>query len=447
MKKTISVVLLCLALLSTTFLAGCNKNSSGTKGDPTVTKDSVGYPNAKITLTWLPQEAFDSTNKPVADYEKKMAVEFVKKNPQVKIEVTAESVNIQDAMAKIMVQASSGNAPDLAALDSFTVSSYYKYLQPVDDVMATNNLKIDSWFPFAQKVMKPDSKTLAMWYNTDVRVLYYQKSLFPTVPTNWDDLITQMTALHKSGGYMFEYPAGQNETTSCDIWPWFWAQGGKIVDDSGKPVFNEGSNATDMLNTFNFIKKTVDIGITPTRVTTYMTDGDMSQDIAGGKVAAFVGGSWLATQLPAVLGKDVFDKTYAIANIPEVSGSTSTTCSGGWTYGVFTKDSTKRKLAAQFAIDTFISDAGMDGYNEASGNLPVRPDVYTKYNFFKSNSTVQQFSKALETSTVRPNAPIYNYLSTQFQVALANVIDGKSTPQAALDAMSKQVNSEYATKK
>lgn len=461
MKKSLCIMLALLILMSTA-LFGCGSGNtatnsstadssagssgSGTKGEPKVTNDTVGYPDSTVELTWLPQEAFDSPNKPVADYEKQKAIEFVKQHPEVKIKITAQTVNIQDAMAKLLIQAQSGSAPDLAAIDSFILPSYWKYLKPLDDVMAENNLALDSWFPFAQKLMKPEDKTLALWYNTDVRVMYYQKSLFSTPPKDWDELLTQMQELKKSGDYIFMYPAGKNETTSCDIWPWFWAQGGQIVDDSGKPVFNEGANKEYMLNTLNFLKKTADTGITPTRVTSFMTDGDMNQDVASGKVAAFVGGSWLATQIGAIIGEDTFQKEYALAAIPVKPGANTTTTSGGWTYGVFSDDDAKRKLAAQFAIDTFVGDKGVEGYCLASGNLPVRPALYDSIEEFKTDPIQQQFKDSLQIATVRPGVEIYNYISTEFQIAISDVISGAATPEKALDKMAKDVDAEYAEK-
>ncbi|MFA9381345.1 MAG: hypothetical protein ACERKO_09815, partial [Acetanaerobacterium sp.] len=92
MKRILSIILT-LSLLLSLVLTGCNTgdktnassitpaSADGDKGEPVVTNDSVGYPDATIELTWLPQEAFDSPNKPVADYMKSKAVEFVKNHP------------------------------------------------------------------------------------------------------------------------------------------------------------------------------------------------------------------------------------------------------------------------------------------------------------------------------------------------------------------------------
>ena len=385
----------------------------------------------------------DSTNQPVADYFKESAIKFVKEHPEVKIQITVQSTQINDAMAKLLTQAAAGNAPDLASVDSFVLPHYYDYLQPVTDVLEENNISLDSWFPFAQEMMKPEDEVLAMWYDTDVRALYYQKAVVENPPKDWDELISTMEELSKDG-YMFLYPAGKNETTSCDMLPWFWAQGGELLDESGAPAFDQGKNKEAMLGLFNFLKKTIDTGITPTRVTSFMTDGDMNEDVATGKVAMFVGGSWLATQIGAILGQDTFNETYGIANIPVVSGSDPSTCCGGWTCGVFTKDETKRKLAAQFAIDTYISDKGNVDYTTACGNLPCRETSYDLSDRFKDDPNAMAFRDLFQYGHVRPAATIYNFISTELQVAVADVINGNATPEQALETMAKNVDEEYS---
>lgn len=448
MKKKILAAVLAMAMAGS-MLAGCgageDKKSTDSKDgekEPTLTTDSVGYDDAEIEISWLVQEGFDTTNQPVADYQKEKAIEFVKKHPEVRIKITSAGSQYNDAMAKLLTQASTGTAPDVAVIDSFYLPQYYEYLQPVGDVLEENGIALDSWFPFAQELMKPEDEVLAMWYDTDVRALYYRKDLMDAPPKTWDELFSTMDGL-KGDGYSFLYPAGKNETTSCDILPWFWSQGGELLDDTGKPIFNEGENKEAMLNTLNFLHDTIDKGITPQRVTSYMTDGDMIEDIAGGNVAAFVGGSWLATQIGAVIGEDAFQEMYGITDIPCMGEETSTCC-GGWTYGIFTQDETKRKLAAQFIIDMFISDEGNVGYTTASGNLPCRETSYELSDRFKNDPNAMAFKDIFQNGHVRPAHTIYPFFSNEFQVAIADVINGSKTPEAALDNMAANVDAEYA---
>lgn len=443
MKKRSLSMVLALAMAASTIAGSVTAFADEDRGEPTLTTDGVGYDDATIEISWLVQEGFDTTNQAVADYQKEKAIQFVKEHPEVRITMSAAGSQYNDAMAKLLTQAATGTAPDVAVIDSFYLPQYYDYLQPVDDVLEENGITLDSWFPFAQEIIKPEDEILAMWYDTDVRALYYRKDLVETPPTSWDELFEVMEPL-KEQGYSFLYPAGKNETTSCDILPWFWSQGGELFDEDGKPIFNEGENREAMLNTFDFLKKTIDTGITPQRVTSFTVDGDMIEDVASGQVAMFVGGSWLATQIGAVIGEDTFNEMYGITYIPCMSSDSTTSCSGGWTYGIFTQDETKRKLAAQFIIDMFVGDEGNVGYTLASGNLPCRQTSFALSDEYSEDPNKVAFYEIFQKSSVRPALPLYTYFSNEFQVAIADVINGSKTPEEALDTMAANVDAEYA---
>lgn len=433
MKRFLGLVLTMALLLS------FSSFSLAERGEPNVTVDSVYYDDWTIEITWLPEDGFDSTDKAKADYLVNTAVSFVKDHPEVKVSSVAQSQNIADAMSKLLTQAATGNAPDLASVDSFYLPLYYDHLQPVTDVFAENGLSLDFWFPFAQEAMtNDDGEVVAMWYDTDVRALYYQKSVMPTPPSTWDELFSMMEPL-KEEGYMFLYPAGANETTSCDVWPWFWSLGGEILDKDGNPVFAEGENYTALLETFNFLKKTIETGITPSRVTSFMTDTDVNTDVMTGKVACFVGGSWVGTQLAQLMTPEKFQAEWGIAEVPiSVDGEPSTT-SGGWTVGVFAKDDTKRKLAAELGIRAFVSREGMLGYTGVEGNLPCRADLYDDARFANDWQAVK-FCELLEYGRIRPGFEIYSFISQEFQSAIANVISGAQTPEEAIKTMKDNVD-------
>lgn len=429
---------LCMTLALVMVLSMCTFAFADDKGEPNVTVDSVYYDDWSIEITWLPEDGFDSTDVGKADYLIGTAVAFVKDHPEVKVTCAAQSQNIADAMSKLLTQAATGNAPDIASVDSFYIPLYYDYLVPITDVFEANGLSVDSWFPFAQKVMKPEDDVVCMWYDTDVRALYYQKSLFPNgAPATWDELFETMGTL-ANDGYMFLYPAGANETTSCDVWPWFWSLGGEICDEEGTPIFAEGVNYDALKGTFDFLKKTIDTGITPTRVTSFMTDTDVNTDVMTGKVACFVGGSWVGTQLASLMGAEKFEEEWGIAAIPVSADGHKSTCCGGWTVGVFTQDETKRALAAELGIRAFINREGMLGYTAVEGNLPCRRDVYDAPRF-ETDWQAAAFCSLFEDGHVRPAFDIYTYISQEFQAAIANVISGAQTSEEAIETMKTNV--------
>ena len=106
------------------------------------------------------------------------------------------------------------------------------------------------------------------------------------------------------------YPAGRNEATICDFLPYFWAQGGELVDEEGTPIFGEGDNRQYMINALDFIGRTVSEGASPARVTQYNKEAEMVADIAAGNVAMFVGGNYAAQPIREAMGKEEFDNLW-----------------------------------------------------------------------------------------------------------------------------------------
>ena len=63
---------------------------------------------------------------------------------------------------------------------------------------------------------------------------------------------------------------------------------------------------------------------------------------------------------------------------------------------------------------------------------------------FKDDPNALAFREIFQNGHVRPAKTLYTYFSNEFQVALADVINGSKTPQEALDVMAANVDAEYA---
>jgi multiple sugar transport system substrate-binding protein len=441
MRKHAAFIL--IAVFICLSFAACSGKQSGGSGSQAIVVNNqlVGRADAPIEITFQPDPGhwLSSTDAGVASYFEKKARAWAEAHPDVKIVPVAQSVNINDSMGKLLIQAADGNAPDFAEVDSFVLPNFKQYLQPLDDVLAEKGIDKASWFPFAQEGVTYNGKFVALWHTTDVRVLYYNKALVPNPPTTWEELFRIGQELKGQGYTPLLYPAGRNETTSCDILPWFWSQGGSLVDGSGNPIFDQGNNRNFLLNTLAFLKQTIDTGISPARVTTFGTDSDMNNEVVAGKVAMFVGGSWLSSQLRTILGDKEFSDTWGLAQIPMPAGGKRVSTAGGWTVGVFTKDDQKRKLAADFAISCYIDDSAMDEYSSISGQLPCRSTIYEKSEHFKNDPVLVAYANELEFARVRPGVEIYPTISQEFQVAISDVITGAATPEAALRTMSQNI--------
>ena len=148
-------------------------------------------------------------------------------------------------------------------------------LQPLDAFFTKE--EIDDLFPFIREgITGPDGHIYAWWWGTDLRVLYYNKDLVPTPPQTWDELQAAALEAAESGVDGVLFNGGRWEGTTFDWLANFWAQGGELVDDSGKPIFGEGENREKMLKALNYFKGLVDSGAAPKRVATIKTYDDFN---------------------------------------------------------------------------------------------------------------------------------------------------------------------------
>lgn len=354
-----------------------------------------------------------SSNPARVEYLEGVLRTWAEEHPGVGVEIIETTTNINEAMAKTLIQLSAGgNVPDVTSIDSFIFPRFAQYAQPIGDVLAENNIATEDFFPYVQNVVKPADDVLGLWYTTDVRVLFYRKDLIPTPPTTTAEMIEVGKKLTDEGYTSLLY-TGTTETALTDvIFPLFWGQGGKLVDDEGKPVFGEGANKEYLTNAINFVKETIESGIAPERVLSIAQNG-FASEVATGNVAMFMAGNWQAKNQRDVIG-ELFDENWAVASIPMINEGERMSTAGGWVSTVFTKDEEKRKLAADLIVSIYGTDSGMEGWCAVGGYLPPRESVFETESFQK-DPMVEAFKEELNYAGVRPAALIYAEISTAIQ--------------------------------
>ncbi len=431
MKKTLIIMLAAVFLLT-------GAVSAQTEW---VTENRIGNPDAEnvITMTIQQFSYWTSSYEGRANYLKEAYEAWARRNPDYQIRVTLGSKNIGEGMVKIIEQAKVGNEADIAQIDSFFLPRFYPYLKSIDNYL-TEEEKND-FFGFVREGMtNNDGEIVAIWNETDVRGLYYRKDLVPEAPETWDELIDVASEISAADnnvdGYVF--PAGRGEGTTFSILPFYWAQGGKLVDETGRPVFNEGENREYFIDILNFLEELVASGASPSRVTSYKTLGEFNNEVAAKSAAMFPGGNWQKNMFYDIVSEEEADK-WEIAPLPQKEANMSSSGSGGWVFGIFTEDEGKKAAAVRFIKEVYMNPE----WFEISGYLPTRNSVFENYYHFRSNKYQQQFQKFLQTSDARPGFPIYPTISSEIQVAVADVITGSKTPEEALDNAWDNVMEQY----
>ncbi|SIQ86530.1 carbohydrate ABC transporter substrate-binding protein, CUT1 family [Rhizobium sp. RU35A] len=394
----------------------------------TITGDTVGPDNAPKTLTFRMTTDGPRNNDPaVADGYGKLFREYVARHPGWKVELQMMSGDIGQEQARLLEQAKSGNAPDCAAVDSFVLPLFKKSGVLQSFAPYFNKDEIDQLFPFIREgITGTDGKIYAWWWATDLRVLYRNKAVIAEAPQTWDDTKTAALASVKQGMEGILFNGGRFEGTTFDWLANFWAEGGKLVDDAGKPIFGEGENRAKFVKAVNYYRGLVESGAAPKRVATIGNYDDFNAAAAAGTTALFVGGNWQLAQLKSTLDAGDF-ANWTFSMLPGPTKEQRSTGTGGWTVASFSKDPAKVEMCANLAREIYMGPA-----NALQEHLPTRADLYDKYPVFATEAN-KAFAAALKVGQARPGAPVYPEISNQIQIMMGKVLTGSQPTEAAVD--------------
>jgi multiple sugar transport system substrate-binding protein len=408
-----------------------------------VTPVRVGDPDAPMTLqVWAQQDYSHLAGRPaIAAALTDVFRDWAESHRDVQLRVSVMP-GLEMHKAKLQLAAASGRLPDVASIDSFWLPLLADDVQPLDPYWPVEDRQ--DFLPFTiQTLSDPAGRVLGLWHETDCRVLYYRKDLVPTPPRTWSELLETASRVAREqqlSGYL--YNAGRWEATVFDHLAMFWAQGGELVDASGRPVFGEGTNREAMLRLFEFLRDTIRRGASPRSVLGHNDYQQLTAAAVAGDVAMFLGGNWQLKDLQSGLPPAEFAK-WDIAPIPQADASTQSTGTGGWVWVVFARDPARQKAAVEFIRDVE-SPAHAARISQATGHLPVRRSVYRDFPIFSEDPWYRRFGDMLVHGHARPTVPIYPAISTTLQLAIGSVVSGEQTPEQALEGAWTSVQREYA---
>jgi multiple sugar transport system substrate-binding protein len=403
-----------------------------------ITRDRVGLPDAPNVMTFR-LTAFDlySSDPEMRATFEALFTDFIEARPDWRIETQIATNNIGQEQARLLEQARADRAPDCAMIDSSQLALFKSadVLSPMNAHFTQD--EIDDLFPYVRDaVTDADGNLLAWWWFTDLRVLYRDTDVVPDAPQTWDELQAAALASVDQGYEGLLFNGGRWEGTAFDWLAHFWALGGRLVDDEGRPVFAEGANRAAMLTALEFYQTLVETGAAPARVTSIVNYDEFNAAAAAGTSALFIGGNWQYGQLRGTLPAEDF-ASWSISPIPGPSVDARATGTGGWTLAALSDDPEKVQLCAEM-IQEIYSGVG----NAVQGLLPTSAAQYTLFDAFEGPE-YDVFAEALVDGRARPGAPIYPEISNNIQIMMGEVLSGAATPEEALDRAAAAVAAAY----
>jgi multiple sugar transport system substrate-binding protein len=395
-----------------------------------VTADRVGSEDAENTMSlqinagYSPQAGIPSW----AEGFQAAYTKWAEANPDWQIDLTVvPDAQATSEQAQLLEAAGRGDAPDCAAVDSFVLTQFIEQgsLAPLDEHFTDE--EVADMFPFVREgVTGEDGHIYAAWWNTGLPALFRRTDLVPAAPQTWDELIESALAAEEENVDGYLYSGARDEGTVFMNLPYFWSQGGDLVDEQGAPAFGEGANREALVDFLTFLQTTVESGASPERVSTVTPDQLLTQ-AQSGNVAMFLGQDYMYGQMEEMLPPEEFEK-WEVSTLPtESTTDEPVATAGGWTVASFSDDPEKVKMCMDFVKSVYIG-AG----NTITGQLPTFESLYQELEAFDA-PIFDTWREMLRSGRARPSVASYPGISTQLQVAIGEVLSGQRSPEEAVD--------------
>ncbi|MDT8899003.1 MAG: extracellular solute-binding protein [Thermanaerothrix sp.] len=375
--------------------------------------------------------------------------EFNQKNPNIKVEIEYVSY---DALHDKIVTAMATTPPsyDVILVDDIWYAEFAKagYLWDVTDkIDAQTKEKV---FATAWDITTVNGRIYGMPWLLDAKYFYYNEKIlkeagFDHPPATWEELVEQARVIKEKG--LVEYPIAwswaQAEAAICDFVALLYGNGGRFVDDQGKPAFNDEKG----VQVLEWMVKTIDEGISNPASVSYVEE-DVRNVFSQGKAAFAL--NWLYMydlaalneQESQVVGQVKMSLVPVFQSMAQ-QGLKSATINGSMGFSVVDK-SPNREAAWEY-VKYLTSEDVQKRY--AAHLLPIWSANYEgeALEALKALNpatpvTVPMFKEQFPYAHVRPKVPYYLEGSKALQLALQEALTKQKTAAQALnDAAAKWV--------
>ncbi len=433
MKKRAIVFL--TVVLAALFLSGCQKSTP-------LPGSITGYDDGEQYLSiWVHsiedtdegrcyREAVDSFNE-AYDGQYFADIEFIPRND-----------SGRGYSDKINASVMSGDLPDVITVDGPNIAAYAEngIIQPLAELTdEEKGIYLDSIIDqgtyndqlYALGAME---SSVGLYYNKDILAeagIEVPDADHPWTQTEFLEILEKLKPImEEKNGYALDMTFPVGEATIYYYAPFFWSNGGDLVDESGLSVdgiFNSETNA----ETVEYIKTLVNEG--------YMSKVPVDDLFESGRAAFKFDGAWevntIYTSYP--------DINLGVA--PYVVGDSWSgeryTPTGSWAFAATSK--TEHIDGATKLVQWMSGVESGTRLWEESKSFPSTYAAYESIDVFKTDENYKELYYQLsEYGHPRPKTPAYPQVSTSFQQVLENsVLSGEDT-QTQLDKSVERINAK-----
>jgi multiple sugar transport system substrate-binding protein len=355
----------------------------------------------------------------------KQIEEFEAKYPDIDVQMSELSWN--DGKTKLLAAFNANNAPDVLELGSDWVAQFSSA-----GVLADQNASVDA-ARFAPTVLAPgrwEKGLYAVPWLIETRVLFYNKDLLAgvgvdttTVDTLWSDVMTHAEKVRAKGGEIYGFGANGPDANRLykKIIPFFWSNGGDVLDEQGKPVINSAQNI-----------EALRVYLELSRAGLIETQKGLDNKFVQGELAYWISGPWLADRI----SKDNPALRYGMAPLPTFPGGKSVSFLGG-EYLAINEDSEHKDAAAKLVAFLISNEQVVKFCKDLGGYAPA--DRSTVIDPFQQSAMRKPYTTQIATSRMTPVHPQWLDMQTIIEEEVSAALLGTKSEEEALNAAQNRI--------
>lgn len=430
-----------LAVAGALGLAGCSSGStgSGSGGSTPSAGAAMAKPPGDATsgsLVWWASPI--TTSQP--DPRKVLLQAFAKANPKIKVTLQSAPNDTDTNRATLTTQITGGGGPDVFMGDVIWPAQFAAHQLAIP---LSKYLPQSFFARFAKGLAAGASykgQVIGAPFFEDQGFLYYRKDLLNKdglqVPTTWEQLLSESQTMQSKGqvkyGYVFQ--GADYEGATCDFMEFLADAGGQVLNQAQTKSALAANG--DAVTALTFMRKLVSSGVSPKAENTYQEAQSMNAFAAGD--AAFLRNWDYAYSTSQAKGSKVVGKV-GVAPMPTFKGQTPPGFSniGGW--NLYINPHSKNVAAALTFIKYMTGTEAQTILATQFSEIPTNQSVRTSQKVISSNPVLAVVPK---TKLVpRPaQTPDYPKVSQAIYSNVSLVLSGQKTPQAAVTAADKSID-------
>ncbi len=377
---------------------------------------------------------------PGKDQAAKLAADFEKENPDIKVKLQTNPYG--GLQNKVMIALRSGIPPDVIEVQTSWITPYVATgkLRDITGVVSAQ-LDLKDFVPAALDSAKSDGKLYGLPFQAEALAMFYRKDLYRAAgldpekpPQTWPDFIEvakKLTITGADGKRQYGYgiagggPEGEGNTLYRSL-PYMWMNGGGILADDNKQSIANKPESVEAIRFYTdmFTK----LKVAPP--STLENDGlQLRRLFMAGAIAHYQG---TPTEIER-FEKDMPNLDYGITLMPYPVGKKTSALLGGWAF--IAPGDGKNKAEADKLI-AFLAKPERIGFYTRT--FPALKAAMTLPRF--ADPRLNAFKEML--NYARPQPTIDSWLEIQkiYYRHVQEILIGGATPQEAMDAATKEIN-------